>query len=114
MCFVVIMRTFFFPLVLFQFLRGGGEKLVDELSLARQGRVGDNIVTRGHDLNTKCECIDCYACHESLAYGSLSYSCMYNPKLNRSHPTVCLSPLVINPRRMREGYGSRFVRLSVC
>ena len=60
MCFVVIMPIFFFPLVLFQFLRGGGEKLVDELSLARQGRVGDNIVTRGHDLNTKCECIDCY------------------------------------------------------
>lgn len=39
--------------VLFQLLRNGGDELVDELSLARQARVGDIIVTRGHNLNTR-------------------------------------------------------------
>jgi hypothetical protein len=47
--------------VLFHFLRNGGEELLDELSLARQNRVGDNIVTRGHKLNTRCEYFMAYS-----------------------------------------------------
>lgn len=39
--------------VLFQFLRSGGEELLDELSLSRQGRVGEIIVTKGHNFNIR-------------------------------------------------------------
>ena len=46
---------FFVFVVLFQLLRNGGEELLDELSLARQGRVGDIIVTKGHNLKIRSE-----------------------------------------------------------
>ena len=39
--------------VLFQFLRSGGEELLDELSLSRQGRVGEIIITKGHNFNIR-------------------------------------------------------------
>ena len=48
------MVLFFVSLsVLFQFLRSGGEELLDELSLSRQGRVGEIIITKGHNFNIR-------------------------------------------------------------
>ena len=52
--FAMLFFLFLF-VVLFQLLRNGGEELLDELSLARQGRVGDIIVTKGHNLKIRSE-----------------------------------------------------------
>jgi len=41
--------------VLVQLLRSGGVALLDDLSLAKQCKIGDNVVTWGHDLLAKCE-----------------------------------------------------------
>ena len=41
--------------VLLQLLRTGGPKLLDELSLAKQCKIGENISTSGHSLPARRE-----------------------------------------------------------
>ena len=45
--------------VLYQLLKAGGRELLDELCLSRQCRLGENIVTQGHDLPTTCRLCVC-------------------------------------------------------
>ena len=39
--------------VLLQLLRAGGPELLDDLSLAKQCKIGENILTSGHHLPAK-------------------------------------------------------------
>jgi hypothetical protein len=41
--------------VLLQLLRTGGPELLDDLSLAKQCKIGENISTSGHALPAKCK-----------------------------------------------------------
>ena len=49
------MHCLLFLLVLLQLLRTGGPGLLDDLSLAKQCKVGENISTWGHELQAKCK-----------------------------------------------------------
>ncbi len=42
---------------LLQLLQSGGPELLDDLSLAKQCKIGENIVTGGYALPTKCKAV---------------------------------------------------------
>ncbi len=50
------------PTVLMQLLQSGGSAVLDELSLARQCPIGENIVTAGHNLPLRSMCVCEHAC----------------------------------------------------